>query len=122
MSVSLLMESYFKESSKISFDEKIVNAIRESVPIDVPNEKSWDLLSEPEVLQRLFKFEKVENLIYFLEDVIQLQEQVSHHGKILIDGTQVLIQINTKVVNRVTDLDVGWTRKVDEIYRDVRSE
>ena len=47
---------------------------------------------------------------------------MSHHGKILIDGSQVLIQISTKVVNRVTDLDVDWTRKVDEIYRDVRSE
>jgi pterin-4a-carbinolamine dehydratase len=78
-------------------------------------------LSEPEVLQRLFKFEKVPHLIYFLEDVVQLQEQMSHHGKLLIDGMQVLVQINTKVMNRVTDLDVEWTKKVDEIYKDVRS-
>jgi pterin-4a-carbinolamine dehydratase len=119
MNVSHLMESYFKESP--GFDKNLVGNIKESVPIKVPNEKSWDLLEEPEVLQRLFSFEKALNMVYFLEDVIQLQEQMSHHGKMLIDELQVLIQINTKVMNRVTDLDVEWTKKVDEIYKDVRT-
>ena len=121
MNVSHLMESYFKDADVFKTRRNIVQKIRENVPIEVPNEKSWDLLSEPEVLQRLFKFEKVPHLIYFLEDVVQLQEQMSHHGKLLIDGMQVLVQINTKVMNRVTDLDVEWTKKVDEIYKDVRS-
>jgi len=53
--------------------------------------------------------------------VIQLQQEMSHHGRILIDNLQVLIQINTKVMDRVTDLDVEWTRKVDEIYNETKS-
>jgi|TARA_R110000824_G_scaffold262213_7_gene450989 pterin-4a-carbinolamine dehydratase len=119
MNVSSLMESYFKGSPR--FDRNLVGHIKESVPIKVPNEKSWDLLEEPEVLQRLFRFEKAPNMVYFLEDVIQLQEQMSHHGKLLIDGLQILVQISTKDMNRVTDLDVEWTKKVDEIYKDVRT-
>ena len=120
MNVSELMETYFNENISKSRGF-LVKEMRENVPIEVPSEKSWDLLSNPEVLQKLFKFDTASNLLYFLEDVIQLQDAMSHHGKILIDEQKVLIQINTKVMNRVTDLDVEWTKKVDEIYDDIRS-
>jgi pterin-4a-carbinolamine dehydratase len=47
---------------------------------------------------------------------------MKHHGKLLVDGSKVLIRINTKVMERVTDLDVEWAQKVDEIYADVTSQ
>jgi len=121
MNVSHVMESYFREQKQLKKVDPISRAgiLKEnlpgSVPIVVPSEKTWELLEDPEALQRLFKFDNAVSLIYFLEDVIQLQQEMSHHGRILIDNLQVLIQINTKVMDRVTDLDVEWTRKVDEI-------
>ena len=44
-----------------------------------------------------------------------------HHGKMLVDGLEVLVQITTDVVSRVTDLDVEWAAKVDAIYEDIKS-
>lgn len=127
MNVSHVMESYFREQKQPKKVDPISRAgiLKEnlpgSVPIVVPSEKTWELLEDPEALQRLFKFDNAVSLIYFLEDVIQLQQEMSHHGRILIDNLQVLIQINTKVMDRVTDLDVEWTRKVDEIYNETKS-
>ena len=122
MNVSRLMESYFKErQSCLPSHKNVAKLLSENVPIEVPSEKSWELISEPEALQRLYTFKDSNSLVYFLEDVIQLQEEMSHHAKILIDGNKVLIQVSTRVINRVTDLDVEWSQKVDEIYKDVRS-
>ena len=86
-----------------------------------PTKKKWDHLENPEALQRLFEFNDATSVLYFLEDVIQLQEVMAHHGRILVDGNSVLIQISTKLLDRVTDLDVEWARKVDEIYDDIRA-
>lgn len=128
MNVTHVMETYFREQQRntrtvnpVGNIQKLTEQLEKSTPIVVPNEKKWELLDGPEALQRLFKFDNTISLIYFLEDVIQLQQEMNHHGRILIDGLQVLIQINTKVMDRVTDLDVEWARKVDEIYNDTKS-
>lgn len=128
MNVTHVMETYFREQHRnakavkpVGNIQRLTEQLEKSTPIVVPNEKKWELLDGPEALQRLFKFDNTISLIYFLEDVIQLQQEMNHHGRILIDGLQVLIQINTKVMDRVTDLDVEWARKVDEIYDDTKS-
>ena len=118
MSITRLMDGYFRERREPR--KLLFEAPGRDVPI-APSKNTWDHLEDPEALQRLFVFDNVRNLIYFLEDVIQLQEHMSHHGRLLVDGMQVLIQINTHSLNRVTDLDIEWARKVDEIYNDVRS-
>ena len=117
MQIGTLMEGYFEK------DKPRNNLLREAlpapVPIVVPSEKSWEMLEKPEALQRLFKFSDQQPLLYFLEDIIQLQNQIGHHARILIDHNQVLIQVSTKVLDRVTDLDVEYAKKVDLIYDDI---
>ena len=120
MNVSALMNGYFKEDARPK--KMLVETLQPSVPIVVPSEKKWEMLERPEVLQRLFRFSQPQDMLFFVEDVIQLQEQMNHHGRILIDHLQVLIQISTKVLDRVTDLDVEYANKVDEIYADVRAK
>ena len=118
MSITRLMDGYFRECTKPP--RPLSEGLGNDVPI-APSKNVWDRLENPETLQRLFVFDDAKGLIYFLEDVIQLQEHMSHHGRLLVDGLQVLVQINTHSLNRVTDLDVEWAKKVDEIYNDVRS-
>lgn len=120
MNVSALMEKYFVENKRRE-KKPLFETVQPAVPIIVPSEKKWELLEDPEALQRLFRFEDSTQLLYFIEDVIQLQEQMSHHGRILIDRLQVLVQISTKVLERVTDLDVEYAKKVDAIYDDIKA-
>tara|TARA_R100000008_G_scaffold86406_1_gene79380 strand:- start:2147 stop:2482 length:336 start_codon:yes stop_codon:yes gene_type:complete len=108
------MTSYFKEDKKM-----IRESFRDTLPV-TPTKNKWTMLDDPEVLQRLFEFKNTISLLYFLEDLVQLQDTMNHHGRILIDHMSVLVQINTKSLERVTDLDVEWAQKVDEIYKDTR--
>ena len=114
------MENYFIDQHRSTEHKSNIFENQNSAPV-VVTEKKWEHLSNPDAMQRLFTFQDVKELIFFLEDVIQMQEEMRHHGKMLVDGLEVLVQITTDVVSRVTDLDVEWAAKVDEIYEDVKS-
>lgn len=114
MKVSELMTSYFREDKKV-----IRESFQSELPV-TPSKNEWTMLTDPEALQRFFEFKNTTSLLYFLEDIIQLQDTMNHHGRVLIDHMNVLVQINTKTLERVTDLDVEWAQKVDEIYKDTR--
>lgn len=119
--VSSLMEDYFSNRPRSKAPEGVIFENRNNdIPV-VPKKKAWEHLERPDAMQRLFSFENAKELIFFLEDVIQMQEEMRHHGKMLVDGLEVLVQISTNVVSRVTDLDVEWAAKVDVIYEDIKS-
>jgi len=119
--ISSLMKDYFADSSQVRPSAGLIFERQDSqVPIS-PTEKTWDHLENPDALQRLFSFDEAKELIFFLEDIIQMQEEMRHHGKMLVDGLEVLVQVSTNVVSRVTDLDVEWAARVDQIYEDIKS-
>ena len=119
--VSSLMEDYFSNRPRSKAPEGVIFENRNSdIPV-VPKKKAWEHLERPDAMQRLFSFENAKELVFFLEDIIQMQEEMRHHGKMLVDGLEVLVQISTNVVSRVTDLDVEWAAKVDVIYEDIKS-
>lgn len=112
------MKNYFDDGT--SHRRLVLEAPGNTLPIS-PKKETWERIEEPESLQRVFELSSAQHLIYFLEDVIQLQEELKHHGKILIDGNRVLVQVSTHSLNQVTELDIEWAAKVDEIYDDVES-
>jgi pterin-4a-carbinolamine dehydratase len=50
-----------------------------------------------------------------------MQEEVGHHGKLLVEKEMILAQVSTESLQRVTELDIEWAAKVDEIYEDITS-
>tara|TARA_Y100000034_G_C6693403_1_gene305418 strand:- start:173 stop:535 length:363 start_codon:yes stop_codon:yes gene_type:complete len=115
MRVSSLMTEYFKPTSRV-----LKESPGRDLPIE-PTKETWTRKEDPESIRKLFKFSSTESLINFLEDVIQMQEEVGHHGKLLVEKGMVLAQVSTESLQRITDLDVEWAAKVDEIYEDVTS-
>ena len=118
MNVSDLMKNYFNEPAKV---RHLVEVSTAALPVEPVKKNTWEHLKNPDLIQKVFHFENSKQLVYFLEDVIQLQDIMSHHGKLLIDHLAIMIQINTKDLERITDLDVEWAAKVDEIYEDIKS-
>jgi len=86
-----------------------------------PKKETWTRKDSPESIRKLFRFSSTEALLNFLEDVIQMQEEVGHHGKLLVEKEMILAQVSTESLQRVTELDIEWAAKVDEIYEDITS-
>ena len=120
MNVSSLMKEYFEERKTVS-RKVLTESPGRSVPIGV-KKQTWSKTSDPESLQRTFTFSDTERLIYFLEDVIQMQNAMGHHGIITINENKVSVRVFTKMLERVTDLDVEWADKVGKIFDDVNSK
>jgi pterin-4a-carbinolamine dehydratase len=114
--VSQLMGDYFHETPRFSLNEELGR----SLPIS-PKQEKWTKIENPESISRVFSLSNTQNLIFFLEDLIQMQDSMGHHGKMLVDKNKVLCQISTRGLDRVTELDIEWAAKVDDIYDNIES-
>jgi pterin-4a-carbinolamine dehydratase len=108
------MNDYFQDT-KFNLQE---SSLGKSLPIE-PKKNTWEKLESPERIRKTFNLSSSQNLQYFVEDLIQFQDEKGHWGKILIDGASVTVQFFTKTVERVTELDIESAKKVDQIYDSV---
>jgi len=80
----------------------------------------WTTLVGPTRLARLFEFDSVNKLKYFINELISYQELKNHHALVKIDGYNVTVESYTHDVDTVTSLDVSLAKFCDEIYQDTR--
>lgn len=112
-----LMQEYFLESSAPQ-SRNFLMAESTSLPI-TPGKITWEIVSDPERLMRRFEFSNRSKLIDFLGEVFELEDEMNHHAKITVEHLHVDIEIYTKSINCVTELDLEYTKTVSQIYEDV---
>ena len=90
------------------------------LPID-PEGAKWAQLQVGDklCLQRTYELETVKFLLYFVNEVIHLSEEMYHHPEILINHTEVTLTLFTRDLNDVTDRDIHMSKKIDEIIEDM---
>jgi len=90
-----------------------------SLPIRAPK-PTWDQLEGPNRLSRMFVFDRVEGLTLFVVHVLELQEEMGHHGDIRITKSGVTIEVYSHDLEEVTNRDIKYAKQVDLIYKDAR--
>ena len=90
------------------------------VPLQPVDFSQWEIVTDPNRFKREFEFNAFPELKSFLGDVLEYQEEVGHHGKIILDGLSVLIEVYTHDVNDITELDQEYVEAVENIHRDVQ--
>lgn len=91
----------------------------DQAPIRV-DRSEWRRLESPERLVRSFQFDNYDHLMTFVIDILDYHKLSGHKGDLHVVDGEVSIEVWTKGLDRVTELDVEYVRAVDEIYRDVR--
>ena len=134
--MSKLLESILRNrqsQSLVEFDmTKSGNALMRHLGSGFPYDDPNSLPIEPEIskwnqvqynnkicLQRTYDLEIIKFVLYFINEVINLSEEMNHHPEILIDHTKVKITLYTRDLNDVTDRDIDMSRKIDEIVQDI---
>jgi len=111
-SIKILMENYFaidQVNGSPSF------GMNRDVPLTV-YKNNWVVKKEPERLTRVFNFDLRDRLKDFVSDVLSLEDQISHNGSLTVDHNKVAIEVFTKDLDRVTNLDKEYTALVDQLY------
>ncbi len=112
------MGNYFEESSIVSGEGR--KLISESVPL-IARRETWQVVESPERLSKRFEFLERPRMIDFINEIMVYEDQVNHHSMIRIDHLSVDIEIYTKDINRITNLDREFAKAADEIYEDVKN-
>ena len=68
----------------------------------------------------MFVFDRVEGLTLFVVHVLELQEEMGHHGDIRIIKSGVTIEVYSHDLEEVTNRDIKYAKQVDLIYKDAR--
>ena len=87
-------------------------------PIAV-KEFDWDRKEEPERIQKTFQFKSRDGALHFLYKLIEFEDQFGHHAAILLSEDRITVQVRTKRLDRVTDLDIEYAQAANEIAKDV---
>lgn len=115
ISVSRLMNEYFVPKSP--------QILRESLPGSLPvkpKRSNWTVTQDKKALLRTFNFKNDTSLRVFMMNVLQLQEELNHHGQILINEREVKVKVTTKTLERVTEIDLEYASHLDKIYAEIQ--
>lgn len=123
--VADIMKEYFQSDTSVTKrrtpEEHLFNTglLTESrLPVEVESVE-WSIKKEPERFERKFTFDDRKRLVDFVGEILALEDEMGHHSQITIDHKSVLLIINTKNVEKITELDIEFTQEVDKIFKDV---
>lgn len=123
MKVSMLMKEYIDSEdrrARARHNGLLPESFHaHSMPIQVV-ENNWSVLSEPERLARKYTFNNLEQRSHFLNELFAEEDASGHFAKITIEGHDVLIEVWTHDLDRVTELDQELASLCDDFYNDAR--
>ena len=67
----------------------------------------------------MYEFSDRKSTKNFVAELLEYEDQTQHHAEISIDHNNVLIEVSTKDVNCVTELDYEYAKMSDAIFHDV---
>jgi len=118
------MKEYFK-SAGVSPADRIESAISErglmleqNLPVQ-PTKVEWTIEEKPERFVRRFQFDDRRRLIDFINEILQMEDQMKHHGELRISYNVVDISVYTHNLEKITELDQEYIHEIDKIHQDV---
>jgi pterin-4a-carbinolamine dehydratase len=118
--LSSLMCEYFDSSSAHEELSTGMFGFNSADPCPIkPFQDKWSVIDNPKRLARDFVFYDFLEMKNFLNELIEYQEDAHHHAKIIVDHRTVRIEVNTRDLEEITELDKEYSGFVDMIFRDV---
>jgi len=117
--VSHIMKEYFDKPLIKKSSVLLSETFNTDVPV-VPAVMTWKVVTDPERLMKRFEFSNRNELVDFLAEIFEFENETDHHGKITIDELHIDVEVYTKTVDCITELDLEYTKTLDQILEDVK--
>jgi len=90
-----------------------------SLPVHAtPSRVDWEVVESPRRLLKSYKFMTPEHRKDFLIEFIEEQDQMKHHARMTIDENEIHVEIYTRDLNTITEVDHHLARLADLIFSD----
>jgi pterin-4a-carbinolamine dehydratase len=118
MKLKLLHEEFIEKSKRpMQFGRMPINPKSIELPV-VPMSK-WEALHDPIRLSKVFIFKRVSDRNSFINELMNYESEVKHHANLTITEDKVQVQVFTKDLEKITELDKEYSKFADEIYKEI---
>ena len=87
--------------------------------VPISSKDAWNVVSDPNRLHKVYKFNNRENVKDFVTAVLDFEDHMKHHGEIKVSRDSVMIEVYTHTVNDVTESDIEYAKNIDQVYQDI---
>lgn len=118
--VSSLVENYIVRRTTTMLDDRDtpvrVAVTRTDTPLKPSNR--WEKIGKRALTKR-FEFRDYDHRDRFISDILEFEKERGHRGKMMIEDLVVTVEVSTKDIDAITELDQEYARETDIIYREV---
>ena len=108
-----------RPAEKQKYAVRMLSEMAVPVMARVNTRREWEVLESPTRLARSYSFVDPKKMQAFVNELLDYQQKNNHSGDICIDHTDVMIEVYTKDLNSLTELDYEYAKMADLIYQDV---
>jgi pterin-4a-carbinolamine dehydratase len=84
------------------------------IPVD-----KWEKVASPTRLRKTFNFMSQEKRNEFVQGLFEYETKTRHNAMITVDEDKVTLDVRTKDVDQITELDKEYAKFADVLFRDV---
>ncbi len=118
MKLSLLHESYIDRARQPDTFGRLPIKPLEGGTAIIPVDK-WEKVDSPKRLRKTYKFMSQELRNNFVLGLFEYESKTNHNAMITIDEGKVTLDIRTKDIDQITELDKEYASYADVLFRDV---
>ena len=108
-----------RPAEKPLYAARMLSEMSMPVRARVNTRREWEVLESPTRLARSYSFNDQKKLQEFISELLDYQQKNNHSGDICIDHSDVMIEVYTKDLNSLTELEYDYAKMADLIYQDV---
>lgn len=118
MKLANLHEAFIDKARRpMSFGKLPIEPLENGAAI-IPVDK-WEKVASPTRLRKTFNFMSQEKRNEFVQGLFEYETKTRHNAMITVDEDKVTLDVRTKDVDQITELDKEYAKFADVLFRDV---
>lgn len=115
-----VMSDYFESEDETEFSPFKGLTIRKQMPVTPKKASRWERIASPNRLHASYEFKTQSEYTLFLAEILGYERETGHRAKLVCDYPSVTIEVYTRDVNEITEIDLEYAKAADDIYKDVK--